>query len=50
MERGGWEIEKGVLESKKGESLKRAMRSQEAPFIVIWIILLLSGNYGEEHT
>ena len=37
-------------ESKKGESLKRASRGQADPFIVGWAILLLPGNYGEEHT
>ena len=41
----------GGLERKveKGESLKRARRGQAAPFVVGWTILLLSGNYGEEH-
>jgi hypothetical protein len=36
-------------ESKKDESLKRARRGQAVPFIVGWAILLLPGNYGEEH-
>ena len=40
----------GRPESKKGESLKRVRRGQTAPFIVGWAILLLPGNYGEEHT
>ena len=40
----------GGLESKKGESLKRARRGQAAPLIVGWAILLLPGNCGEEHT
>ena len=47
----GWKGEReGWLESKKGESLKRARRGQAAPFIVGWAILLLPGNCGEEHT
>ena len=46
---GGRERE-GGLESKKGESLKRARRGQAAPLIVDWAILLLPGNCGEEHT
>jgi hypothetical protein len=36
----------GGLESKKGESLKRARRGQAAPLIVGWAILLLPGNCG----
>jgi hypothetical protein len=51
VERGeGRKRRKAREESKKGESLKRARRGQAAPFIVGWTILLLPGNYGEEHT
>jgi hypothetical protein len=50
VERGEKGEREGGLESKKGESLKRVRRGQVAPFIVGWTILLLPGNYGEEHT
>jgi hypothetical protein len=37
------------IESKKAEGLKRVMRSQAAPLIVGWTVLLLPGNCEEEH-
>jgi hypothetical protein len=50
MERGGKGEREGRLESKKGEGLLRVRQGQVAPLIVNWVILLLPGNYGEEHT
>jgi hypothetical protein len=44
VERGGKREREGGLESKKGESLKRAKRCQTAPFIVGWAIRLLWGG------
>jgi hypothetical protein len=48
--KGDRERRRAREESKKGESLKTVRRGQVAPFIVGWAILLLPGNYGEEHT
>jgi hypothetical protein len=49
MERGE-KGERGGLDNRKYESLKRGRRGQAAPFIVGWAILLLPGNCGEEPT
>jgi hypothetical protein len=47
---GGRESRRAREQSKKGESLKRVRKGRAAPFIVGWAILLLPGNYREEHT
>ena len=50
MEREGKEIERRRArdESKKGESLKREVGPQAAPFRVGWATLLLPGTCVEE--
>jgi hypothetical protein len=49
-ERGEGKERRVREESKNSESLKRVRRGQTAHLIEGWAILLLPGNYGEEHT